>query len=105
MRQIRIVLLLTVMLCSFPGVVTGRSDVIGIEHDWLLTTGGGHYGLFQSWVSSPTNRTTGIFIGHRVFSTRLPAVYVVALMAAPLCLVSTFLLARRRRKTGTEPLR
>ena len=79
-------------------------------HNWTIDIGGKSYGVIEQRSTYlpppqlPVRRTAVYFHGKGLFSTRMRAEYVVALIIVPLMLAaSAFLLNRAGRKPATKP--
>ena len=98
MRQIRHLLLVTLVVCALPIAAHAQWATSSNEHDWRLTIGGNSYGLLQRVTYFASYgvggiRTTTICLGPYTANTRLPAAYVAAMMFLPVG-ATLFLLAR-----------
>ena len=93
-------LVLLAMLLSASSATGQPGPLVVTEHDWTLKTGNRSYGVYQSrWLGAGTY--TSVFFGHRLFTLRMRAGLLVALVAAPFGVMGIFLLIRREREKET----
>ena len=91
--------LLAMLLLAFSATAQPGPLVV-TEHDWTLKTGNRCYGIYQSrWLGAGTY--TSVFFGHQLFTLRMRAGLLVALVAAPFGVMGIFLLIRREREKET----
>ena len=80
-------LILLILLLSAPGALAQGAQLI-VEHDWSFQIAGGRYGLVQwHW----EGRYTNVFVGRRLFSVKMRAVPLLALLFVPVAAAGVFM--------------
>ena len=99
-------LVLLALLLSASIAAAQPGPLLVPEHDWTLKTRNGWYGVYQSRLLGDekygAGTSTAVYFGQRLFTVRMRAGWLVALMFAPLGAVGALLLMRSGPKKETR---